>query len=161
MPSSLSPLRNRVDRLAQRLFSNACALDDIFRRMSDDELQWHRLEIVELSVGPIRAFLSPDHVVQAMKAAPGGADWGDSLLDLARRHWRRLHWFDNHAAHGVPELIRRDHSRTASLTSGPLVIFRCPGTPRDPGRFDGSLCIVATYEELVPAALRHLTPLES
>lgn len=148
---SLAGVRTRLDRLVGR--HRGQAADEFAERvkiMTDEELEWRMLHGIETMVGPFRGDDVAETIVARFSRAIGWEESrGASFLAPVRAHLNRLHWFDTHGPHGVPELIRVDPEPPGAKLFGRHIVVSCPCEGSRP-LWARSLGLLSTYVDLVP-----------
>ncbi len=107
MRGSLKGVLARVDRLAARMQPSAEDIDaKIITTMSDEDLEALIVRQVEQAVGPADGFDTEDAYVEALcVTVPEERTKPTSYQESARHHWRRLHWLQDHTAHGTVVMV--------------------------------------------------------
>jgi hypothetical protein len=129
-------------------------------RMGPDELHSEMAKLAEAFAGPMDRFATVEDFLEALRArmAVFGADSRD-MTDVIRRHWARLHWFEDHASHGEPVLMRGEGWLGEVIPLGRRLIFRCPCGDNPALQPCGS-GVLDTREAFVPERFRTMKPLE-
>jgi len=102
MRGSLKGVLARVDRMAARLQPSLDGLAAQLKTMSDEDLEAFVVQQVEVLAGPADGFDTEDAYVEALcVTVPAERTKPTSYQEAARHHWRRLHWLQDHTAHGT------------------------------------------------------------
>ena len=127
MRGSLKGVLARVDRMAARLRPSLDDLAAQLKTMSDEDLEAFVVQQVEVLAGPADGFDTEDAYVEALCiTVPEERTQPTSYQESARHHWRRLHWLQDHTAHGTVVMVPHQSIQPhPDRLWGPGVIATC------------------------------------
>ena len=148
MRGSLRGVQARIDRLQARVQPSAEEMEAKLSAMSDGTLEAFWARAAEDAVGPAETFATVGAFLDALRTAEHLDPEEDAIvLAIAHDHWVRLHWFRDHAPHGVTFVSHWCVRPRPEWLWGPGVIASC--------RCGATL---EMFRPVVPPAFRHLLP---